>query len=657
MSTIESILPHRDESVSPRDDLFRHVNGAWLSSFTIPADRSGDGAARELVDAAEQHVREIIDRAAQEPAAPGSEAQKIGDLYRSFMDTERIERLGTAPLQDAFAKIAGAGDHSALARVLGELEAEGVPGIIAAYVSADAGAPDRYIAYFQQDGLHLPDESYYREEQYAPIRQKFQEHVEALAALGGLEEHTGQTSGAIAETVLSLETAFAAHHWDVVASRDAEKTYNKVALADLRALLDGFDLDAWMAGLGAGAGAFAHVIVRQPDFLTGAAAVWAARPLDDLKAWLLYSVLDSHASLLNEDIVEEDFAFSGRVLSGAEQNRDRWKRGVSLVEGLLGEAVGKLYVAEHFPPRSKELMLELVGNLIEAYRRSISELPWMGEETRQRALEKLSKFTPKIGYPDKWREYPFEVRADDLVGNYRRAARAEHERQLGRIGQPIDPYEWLMNPQTVNAYYHPVLNEIVFPAGILQPPFFDPDADAALNYGAIGAVIGHEIGHGFDDQGSRYDGDGNLRDWWTEEDRIAFETRTKALIEQYDALVPEGLEPDQHVNGAFTIGENIGDLGGLGIAWKAYQIHLDGAEPPVIEGTTGAQRFFFAWARAWRGKRRTEEKIKRLAVDPHAPEEFRCNQIARNMAAFHEAFEVQPGDAMFLPEEERVTIW
>jgi len=403
---------------------------------------------------------------------------------------------------------------------------------------------------------------------------------------------------------------------------------------------------------------FAELVVRQPDYVRTFAGLWASEPLADWQAWASWRVLRSRAPYLNAAIVEEAFDFNGRTLSGTQENRERWKRGVSLVQDLLGEVVGKLYVAQHFPPEAKQRMQVLVENLQEAYRRNIAELEWMGADTRRAALAKLEKFTPKIGYPDRWRDYS-GVRIDpsDLVGNYRSGYAADHDRDLDKLGGPVDRDEWFMTPQTVNAYYNPGMNEIVFPAAILQPPFFDMNADDAANYGGIGAVIGHEIGHGFDDQGAKYDGDGNMVDWWTDADRAEFGQRTKALIEQYNQFAPKDLPGNHKVNGEFTIGENIGDLGGLSIALVAYQIALGGAPAPVIDGLTGLQRVFFGWAQVWRTKARAEEAIRRLAVDPHSPPEFRCNGVVRNLDTFHEAFEVEPGDELYLDPAERVRIW
>jgi putative endopeptidase len=463
---------------------------------------------------------------------------------------------------------------------------------------------------------------------------------------------------AAAERVLALETALAACHWDVVKDRDDTLTHNPMTWADLKAKAPGFPWDAWAAGLGASAATLDDLIVREPDFFVGLATLWPTRDLADWVLWLRWHTLHARASYLADAFAEENFNFYGRVLTGAEELRTRWKRGVAFVQDCVGEAVGRRYTSRHFPPEHKRRMLELVGNLIAAYRQSIANLTWLGEETKAKALRKLDEFTPKIGYPDRWRDYSrLTAQPDDLLANVRAAAAFETDRDLAKIGRPVDRGEWFMTPQTVNAYYNPGLNEIVFPAAILQPPFFDIAADDAANYGGIGAVIGHEIGHGFDDQGSKYDGAGALVDWWTAADRAAFEERTKALIEQYNGYVlplPGGGQP---VNGALTIGENIGDLGGVAIAWQAYLIDLAGAEPPVLDGLTAAQRFFFGWAQCWRAKTRPEAAAVRLAVDPHSPDRFRCNGVVRNLAEFHEAFGVEPGDGLYLPPEERVAIW
>ncbi len=632
----------------PQDDLFRHVNAAWLAETSIPADRSRYGSFHELADAAEIAARAILEECRE--AAPGTEARQIGDLYASFLDEERVEALGATPIAAPLAEVAAVSSLDELVALLGRLERNEVGGFYATYVDQDPGDSERYRVLLEQGGISLPDESYYREEHFASVRQAFVAHVARSLALAGLDEVDAR-----AARVLELETALAAGHWDQVASRDAVKTYNLMSFDALAGVV-GPHLATWRQALGAPAAAFDEVVVRQPSFAETLAAQLVEDRLAAWRDWLAWRVVRAASPYLSAAFVEAHFDFYGRTLTGQPEQRARWKRGVALVEGTLGEALGRLYVERHFAPAAKARMDGLVANLLEAYRRSIAELAWMSPATRQRALAKLATFNPKIGYPVRWRDYAsVAIDAGDLIGNVRRATAFEVARQLGKIGQPVDRDEWFMLPQTVNAYYNPGMNEIVFPAAILQPPFFDQHGDDAANYGAIGAVIGHEIGHGFDDQGSRYDGAGRLADWWEAADRAAFEERTTALIGQYDALVPEGSV--NHVNGALTIGENIGDLGGLGIAWQAYQVSLAGAADPEIEGRSGAERFLIAWARAWRSLSRPEETERLLAIDPHSPPEFRCNQVARNLEVFYQAFGAAPGDAMYLAPEQRVTIW
>ncbi|WP_425303211.1 M13 family metallopeptidase [Nocardia wallacei] len=648
-------LSYRDDAVRVQDDLFAHVNGKWLETYEIPADRAVDGAFRTLYDQAELDVQTIIQNAAASDAAPGSVERKIGDLYNSFMDEAAVAAAGLTPIAGELAEIRDVTDRGAFAALLGRLQRTGVGGALGFYVDTDDKNSQRYLVHATQSGIGLPDESYYRGDDYAEIRTRYVEHIGRMFALAGVDHDP--------QRVFELERKLAAGHWDVVRRRDAELSYNLTTFDVFTAENPEFDWAAWASATAEGVDRsgpelFAEIVVRQPDYARTFARLWASESLAEWRAWASWRVLRARAAYLTPELVEENFDFYGRTLTGAQENRERWKRGVSLVQDLLGEAVGKLYVAEHFPPEAKQRMQELVANLIEAYRRNITQLDWMGPDTRQAALAKLEKFTPKIGYPDRWRDYS-AVRIDpaDLVGNYRRGYAAEHDRDLNKLGGPVDRDEWFMTPQTVNAYYNPGMNEIVFPAAILQPPFFDMNADDAANYGGIGAVIGHEIGHGFDDQGSKYDGDGNMIDWWTDADRAEFAKRTKALIDQYSGFSPAEL-PDNHtVNGEFTIGENIGDLGGLSIALQAYKIALDGAEPPVVDGLTGLQRVFFGWAQVWRTKARKEEAIRRLAVDPHSPPEFRCNGVVRNLDGFHEAFEVTEGDALYLDPTERVRIW
>ncbi|WP_020172592.1 M13 family metallopeptidase [Gordonia polyisoprenivorans] len=643
-----------DDAVRVQDDLFTHVNGKWLESHTIPEDRSVDGAFHVLRDRAEENVRDIIVEAAESNPESGTDAAKIGDLYGSFMDTEHIEALGIGPISGELEAIASISDVSELSARMGRLQRHGVGGLFGFYVDTDARQSDRYLVHVVQSGLGLPDESYYREDKHAATLDAYRAHVAKMLTLAGFDDADDR-----AATVLRLETAIAGHHWDVVRRRDAELTYNLMSLDEFGSAASGFDLHSWFGGLGTvGDTTFAEVVVGQPSFVTDVSALVAQAPVSDWTTWLSWRLLRTAAPYLSSAFVDENFDFYGRTLTGAETNRDRWKRGVGFVENAMGFAVGRLYVAKHFPPEAKARMDELIGNLVEAYRRNISELEWMTPATREKALTKLGKFTPKIGYPAHWRDYSaLTVDRGDLIGNVARAASFEQDREFAKIGAPVDRDEWFMTPQTVNAYYNPGMNEIVFPAAILQPPFFDPDADDAANYGGIGAVIGHEIGHGFDDQGAKYDGDGNLVNWWSDADRAEFSTRTRTLIDQYNEFTPEGLDEKYKVNGEFTIGENIGDLGGLSIALVAYDLATSGTDVPEIDGLTGTQRVFYSWAQIWRTKTREAEAIRRLSIDPHSPPEFRCNGVVRNIDAFYEAFGVTEGDALFLPDADRVRIW
>ncbi|GIG53402.1 M13 family metallopeptidase [Demequina activiva] len=631
-------------TVRPGDDFFRYVSGPWEESHVIPDDRAADGSFYTLRDEAEKHTRAII-----EAADPDSQ---IGALYRSFMDVDRVDALGTQPLAEDLDLIASAQDHSALAAAMGALQRTGVSGTVGYYVFADKNNPDANVVYLAQYGLGLPDEAYYREESHADTRAKYVEHVDRMAALTGVP-----FSGA---SILALETALAQHHWDVVKTREAELTHNPTTLARLAADAPGFDWRTWADAIHLPEAAEDLLIAGEPSYFEAFSALWPQTSVEDWQEYLRWRVVNSRAPYLTEEISKANFSFYGTVLSGAVEQRDRWKRGVGFVESVAGELVGQEYVKEHFPPDYKEQMDRLVANLIEAYRVSIDALPWMTPATRQRALDKLAQFTPKIGYPEKWRDYSgLEVSAEDLVGNVRAASAFEEDWEWSKIGRPVDRTEWLMTPQTVNAYYLPMANEIVFPAAILQPPFFHPEADNAVNYGGIGSVIGHEIGHGFDDQGSKYNGTGALEDWWTEEDRAAFMERANALIAQYDGYSPRQLDGSHHVNGALTVGENIGDLAGVEIALKAYEIALGHpiAEAPEVDGLTATQRFFIGYALTERMKTRSEALITRLSTDPHSPSEFRVNGIVRNMDAWYDAFEVTEGDELWLAPQERVSIW
>ncbi len=642
--------------VRPQDDLYRHVNGEWIAHTDIPDDKARWGAFHLIAEQAEKDVRAIIEESTE--AETGTETRKIGDLYTSFMDTDRVNDLGAEPIRDQLALVDGIDDIPGFLRTVGELERVGVSGPIATYIEPDPGTPTRYVAFFVQGGLSLPDESYYRHENFDGTRTAFRQYAERILGLAGVPDASAQ-----ADRIMAVETELASHHWDNVRSRDAVATYNLKSWDEVTELA-GIDLAPWRDAVAPGKAAeFAEINVYQPSFIEGLGSLLTPERLEEWKSWLRLRIVRSAASYLSDEFVAENFSFYGTELSGVPVNRERWKRGVSLVEGALGEAVGKVYVQRHFPPRAKAEIDELVSNLVVAYRESISSLPWMSEDTRERALEKLGQFTTKVGYPEVWKDYSaLEIDPADLVGNVRRSSEWGHNRELAKLGGPIDRNEWFMTPQTVNAYYNPLMNEIVFPAAILQLPFFDPDRDAAANYGGIGAVIGHEIGHGFDDQGSAFDGTGALNNWWTDEDREAFSQRAAGLIEQYNGLSPLALDDTHTVNGALTIGENIGDLGGLGIAIKAYRLHLaEAGEPdadgPEIDGFTGIQRLFLGWASVWAQKSRDAEAIRLLTIDPHAPDEFRCNQIVRNIDTFYDAFGVTDRDALWLDPEDRVTIW
>ncbi len=635
--------------IRPQDDLFGHVNGRWLDETEIPSDRSSWGPFVQLADIAEVQVHAIIEDLAGRVASGeevDADAHKIGALFTAFMDTEAIERKGLRPVRPLIDAVAGLRDVRDLAAFLGEFERIGGRGLFGSYVDTDSKNSDRYLFNLVQGGLGLPDESYYSDDKFAEIREKY---VGYLTTLFGLGEHTDPA--AAAEVVLAIDTRIAAGHWERAETRDVQKTYNLMTKAELVELCPAFDWDAYVTNLGGSDETVAEVCVRQPSYFAHLSTVLDEVPLEEWRAWLLSHVLRASAAYLTDDFVEANFDFYGRTLNGTPELRARWKRGVGLVEGAIGEAVGKEYVARHFPPESKAMMDELVANLMAAYHQSIAELDWMSEETKQRAYDKLATFRPKIAYPEKFRDYSaLQVSADDLLGNVAAASAFATDRELAKIGSPVDRDEWFMLPQTVNAYYNPGTNEICFPAAILQKPFFAPDAHPAENYGGIGAVIGHEVGHGFDDQGAQYDGAGNLNDWWTPADKAAFEVKSKALIEQYDGFEPRAL-PGEHVNGALTVGENIGDLGGLTIGHTAYLLAQGGSA-----STDDRQLLFMNWAYCWRTKRRKEQEQQYLTVDPHSPPEFRAN-IVRNLDEFHEVFATAEGDALWLDPAERVRIW
>jgi len=664
-----------DPAVPAVTDLFRHVNGKWLATAVIPEDRPLWGAFDALREAADDAVRDIIaglqaDSEAQADAScdadseaskiarlyascdADSEASKIARLYASFMDEARADALGASPLQPVFDRIDAIDSPVALAAYCGWASRHGVGGVLDIDRDADPGDPSRYVVFFSQGGIGLPDEEYYRLDQHAGIRAAYLKHIETSLELAGVEDAPGQ-----AKAAFDLETAIAACHWDKVRLRDLVEMYHLQTWEQFAAEAPALHLDALREAAGL-ADRVTEVVNAQRTFPAGVAALVTDENLPAWRSWARWQAVLSLAAFLGSDLVDERFAFYGRTLQGTPVNRERWKRAVTFTQSVMGEAIGKIYVQSHFPPEAKAAADKLVANLLEAYRRRITALDWMGDETKAEALKKLAGFRPKIGYPARWRDYSALTVGDDLVGNVMAASVFEFDYRLGQAGGPVDRDEWEMYPQTVNAYYHPLRNEIVFPAAIMQPPFFDAEADDPVNYGGIGAVIGHEIGHGFDDQGSTTDATGQLRDWWTDADRAAFSQRTAGLVAQYDALSPADA-PDVKLNGKLTLGENIGDLGGLSIAYLAWQIAAEaaGAGSEAIDGFTPAQRLFLSWATVWQGKARPEMARQLASVDPHSPSEHRCNQVARNLPEFVDAFGVQPGDGMWLPPDQRVKIW
>jgi putative endopeptidase len=639
-----------DTGVRPQDDLFEYVNGKWLAETPIPEDKSNYGAFTELDDRAQEQMRAIIEEAAAGDASAGSEERKIGDFYASFMNTERIEAVGATPLAPDLERIAALASHDDVARYLGAAQHTTMSVPISFYVNQDERDTTTYIVYFVQSGLGLPDRDYYfkDDQRFVEVRDAYVQHVGRMLELAGIEN-----AADAAGRIMALETRLAEAQWTQVQNRDREATYNRFDAAAAQELMPGFPWPAFLEASALDAGA--PFIVSQPTYFTAFAGILKDTPVADWRDYLRWQMVRMYAPYLSENFVAADFDFYGRTLRGIEQNRPRWKRGVEAVNTALGEAIGHLYVERHFKPEAKARMDALVGNLREVYRQAIDELPWMSAETKQQAQAKLAKFGTKIGYPDEWKDYSaLVVEPDALVENVRRSQEVEFRRQVDKLGKPIDRGEWFMTPQTVNAYYNPSMNEIVFPAAILQPPFFNVEADDAVNYGAIGAVIGHEFSHGFDDQGRKSDGDGNLRDWWTEADAAEFTKRAQGLVAQYNAFNPID---DLHVNGELTLGENIADLAGLTMAYRAYQLSLGGREAPVIEGFTGDQRFFMGWSQVWRRKYRDDELRRRLLTDPHSPSRYRVLGIVANMPAFYEAFDVKEGDKLYLPPEARIQIW
>lgn len=639
-----------DMTVRPQDDLFMFVNGTWYNETEIPSDRSTYGAFNMLAEENEVRLRNIIEEAAATSAAPGTNEQKIGDFYASFMNEDRIEELGITPVQPMLDRIAGVESHAELTTTMADMRRSGLGGPFSFYISTDAKNPEIYALHMSQAGLGLPDRDYYfrDSEDFEKIRQEYVKYIEAMLTASG---HTN--AAAAAQNIYDLEYTLAGHHWTRAEIRDAEARYNKMTIEEVTELMGSIDYAA-MAEV-AGIDHAEYVIVNTPSYIEALGELYAETDLQTWKDYLQLRLMSSFASRLHKEVADIQFDFYSTTLSGTPEQQERWKRGVQATNGALGEVLGQEYVARHFPPAAKERMGELIDNLLEAMEESIEGLEWMTADTKEKALDKLNNFTPKIGYPDEWKDYSaLEVAADDLIGNTIRVAQFGYDENIADLGQPVDRTRWGMSPQTVNAYYSPTANEIVFPAGILQPPFFDMDAEDAVNYGGIGAVIGHEIGHGFDDQGSRYDGSGNLRNWWTEQDREQFEAKADVLVEQYSQFEPL---PGMNVDGRVSLGENIGDHVGLLSAYRAYQKSLDGEPSPVMDGFTGEQRFFISWAQIWKIKFREDAMRAQLARGPHSPGKYRALGAPRNIPGFYEAFDVQEGDGMYLPPEERVILW
>ncbi|MCX6545991.1 MAG: hypothetical protein NTV05_16470 [Acidobacteria bacterium] len=639
-----------DKSVRPQDDFFRYVNGAWLDRTPIPADKPSYGSFEVLYDKAQDDLRAIVEDAGKSGGAPGSDARKIGDFYASFMNEARIETLGVAPLTAELAAIDAIKTRSELAKAFAHMYVLGCDTPLAAFTEGDFKDPKTNAAFVYQNGLGLPDRDYYTKEdaKLAEYRTKYVSFLAAMHKLAGLP-----APDAAAADIMALETHLAKNQWTNVETRDMVKMYNKVAIADLATQFPGFDWTAWTAELKIASAP--ALIVAQPSYVKAVAAAVSEWPVDRWKPYLKSSLVRGYAPYLPTAFVDARFEFYGKTLAGTPEQRPRWKRAVQAIDGNLGEMLGKLYVERHFPASAKARMEQLVANLRLAYKDGINRLDWMSSETKAEAQKKLAAFTPKIGYPNKWRDYSkVQIVRDDLVGNMMRAQAAELAFQLAKVGKPIDPEEWGMTPQTINAYYNPVRNEVVFPAAILQPPFFNMAADDAVNYGGIGAVIGHEMGHGFDDQGRRFDGTGTMRDWWTDKDASEYQKRTARLVAQFSAIE---VLPGLKVNGELTLGENIGDLTGLTIGYRAYQMSLGGKPAPVIDGLTGDQRFFMGWAQVWRSKERDDSLRQQVLSNVHSPGKVRGYAPLSNVPEFYAAFNVKPGDKLYVDPAQRVKIW
>jgi predicted metalloendopeptidase len=647
-------LQYVDDKVRAQDNFYQHINGKWLAGTEIPADKGGYDTFNVLEDESKEQLRGIVEKLQGNPDPADPDQRKIGDLYASFMDEAAVEKADLAPLQSEFARIDALTDKSGIAALVAHFNRIGITAPFTPQVHQDAHDSTRYVFDLGQDGLGMPDRDYYllNDPALKKIRVQYQAYVERTLALTGDKRATAN-----ARDILGLETAMAKVQWTKVENRDPVKTYNKVEVAKLAGLAGKFDWNAYLHESGV-AGKTDYLVVSQPSYIKGFNKLIASTPLALWKTYFRWRLLSDSAPFLGKAYVDENFDFYGKALRDVKENEPRWKRGVRLVDGSIGEGLGRIYVAQYFPPESKARMQVLVQNLLQAYKADIDTLEWMGPETRKKAQAKLALFTTKIGYPDKWRDYSaLEIVKGDLMGNTIRARAFEYNRNLAKIGAPVDRNEWDMTPPTVNAYYNPEKNEIVFPAAILQPPFFNPKADDAVNYGGIGAVIGHEISHGFDDQGSQYDGNGNLLNapgWFTKADLANFKKRTKALVKQYSAYSPV---PGYPINGELTLGENIADNSGLAIAYKAYRLSRKGVEAPTIDGFTGDQRFFVGWAQVWRGKTRENQAIMWIKTDPHSPDEFRGLVPEMNMGAFDAAYQVKPGDHMYLAPEKRVTLW
>lgn len=640
-----------DTSVRPQDDFYHYVDGTWLKETKIPADKSAYGSFSALYDESEKQMKEIIEEAANKPGKKaGSEEQKVGDFYLSYMDSAKIEELGLKPLEADLQKIKDVKNKKDLVDLMAYLQTMSIQRPFGFFVNQDQKKSDEYIGYLSQSGLGLPDRDYYLKdsEKFKTIRQKYTEYIEKLFTLAGIDNGAQK-----ANRILDIETEIAKKHWTRVQNRDRDKTYNKYTISQLKKLAPAFNWTRYLEK--ADIKNADAVVVRQPDYFKAFNSIFKLVSTNDWKTYYTYKLLSNYASNLPADFVNAQFDFYGKTLRGIEKNRPRWKRAVSAVNGSMGELVGKIYVKKYFKPEAKKRMVELVGNLEKSFQGRLTNLDWMDDATKKQALDKLSKFHAKIGYPDKWKDYSkLEIHKDDLIGNVKRSDLVEYNRMVDKLGKPIDREEWHMTPQTVNAYYNPPMNEVVFPAAILQPPFFNMSADDAVNYGGIGAVIGHEISHGFDDQGRKSDGDGNLREWWTKEDEAKFMARAQKMVDEYNQFSPID---SMHVNGKLTLGENIADFAGLTVAYHAYKNSLNGKEAPVIDGLTGDQRFFMGWAQVWRRVYRPDELRRRLLTDPHSPGEYRCNGVLSNMPEFYAAFDVKEGDKMYRPEDQRVKIW